>query len=44
MTADTVSRRSVLKQLALAATAAGGGVFNLDAARVVHALAGEARI
>ena len=43
MTADTVSRRSVLKQLALAATAAGGGVFNLDAARVVHAMAGEAR-
>jgi hypothetical protein len=38
-----VSRRAVLRQLALAATAAGTGAFNLDAARVVHALAGEAR-
>ena len=39
-----VSRRAVLRQLALAATAAGAGAFNLDAARVVHALAGEARV
>ena len=38
-----VSRRQVLKQLALAITAAGSGVFNLEAARVVHALAGEER-
>ncbi len=38
-----MSRRQVLKQLAMAVTAAGTGVFNLDAARVVHALAGEER-
>ena len=38
-----VSRRQVLKQLALAITAAGSGAFNLEAARVVHALAGEER-
>ncbi len=38
-----VSRRAVLKQLALAITAAGSGAFNLEAARVVHALAGEER-
>ena len=38
-----VSRRQVLRQLALAVTAAGSGAFNLDAARVVHALAGEER-
>ena len=36
-------RREVVRQLALAVTAAGSGAFNLDAARVVHALAGEAR-
>ena len=38
-----VSRRQVLRQLALAVTAAGSGVFTLEAGRVVHALAGEAR-
>ena len=37
------TRRDVLRQLALAVTAAGAGAFNLEAARVVHALAGEAR-
>ncbi len=37
------SRRAVLRQLALAVTAAGAGAFNVEAARVVHALAGEAR-
>lgn len=38
-----VTRRDVLRQLALAVTAAGAGMFNVEAARVVHALAGEAR-
>ena len=38
-----VSRRQVVKQLAMAVTAAGSGAFNLEAARVVHALAGEER-
>ena len=38
-----VSRRAVLKQLALAVTSASSGVFNLEAARVVHALAREER-
>ena len=38
-----LTRREVLRQLALAVTAAGTGAFNLEAARVVHALAGEAR-
>ena len=38
-----VTRRQVLRQLALAVTGAGAGVFNVDAAWVVHALAGEAR-
>ena len=38
-----LSRRQVLRQLALAVTAAGSGVFTLEAGRVVHALAGEAR-
>ena len=43
-TGDTqVSRREVLRQLALALTAAGTGAFNVEAARAVHALAGEAR-
>ena len=37
------TRRAVLRQLALAVTAAGAGAFNVEAARVVHALAGEAR-
>jgi hypothetical protein len=36
-----ISRRTVVKQLALALTAAGSGAFNLEAARVVHALTGE---
>ena len=40
---DKLTRRDVLRQLALALTAAGAGAFNLEAARVVHALAGEAR-
>ena len=38
-----IPRREVLRQLALALTAAGAGAFNVGAARVVHALAGEAR-
>ena len=38
-----ITRRDVLRQLALAVTAAGAGAFNVEAARVVHALAGEAR-
>lgn len=38
-----IPRREVLRQLALALTAAGAGAFNAEAARVVHALAGEAR-
>ena len=38
-----ITRREVLRQLALAVTAAGAGMFNVEAARVVHALAGEAR-
>lgn len=38
-----VTRREVLRQLALAVTATAAGAFNIDAARVVHALAGEAR-
>ncbi len=38
-----ITRRQVLKQLAMAVTAGGAGVFNLDAARVVHALVGEER-
>lgn len=36
-------RREILRQLALATTALSAGVFNIEAARVVHALAGEAR-
>jgi len=39
----SVSRRDVLRHLALAVTGAGSGVFNFEAARVVHALAGEER-
>ena len=38
-----ITRRDVLRQLALAVSAAGAGAFNVEAARVVHALAGEAR-
>ena len=35
------TRRDVLRQLAMAVTAAGSGVFNLEAARLVHAVALE---
>ena len=43
-TDDTrVTRREVLRRFALAMTAAGAGAFDVSAARVVHALAGEAR-
>lgn len=38
-----IPRREVLRRLALALTAAGAGAFNVEAARVVHTLAGEAR-
>ena len=37
------TRREVLRQFALAMTAAGTGVFNLEAAKLVHACAGEQR-
>ena len=37
------TRREVLRQFALAMTAAGTGVFNLEAAKLVHAFAGEQR-
>ncbi|MEE2636776.1 MAG: gluconate 2-dehydrogenase subunit 3 family protein [Acidobacteriota bacterium] len=40
---EHVSRREVLRQLALSMTAAGSGVFNIEAARVVHALVAEER-
>ena len=43
MGGSRIPRREVLRQLALALTAAGAGAFNVEAARVVHALAGEAR-
>lgn len=39
----TLSRRDVLRQLAVAATSAAAGGFNLEAARVVHAFAAEER-
>ena len=39
----TLSRRDVLRQLALAATSAAAGGFNLEAAKVVHAFAAEQR-
>ncbi len=39
----TLSRREVLRQLAVAATSAAAGGFNLEAARVVHAFAAEER-
>ena len=35
------TRRDVVRQLAMAVTAAGSGVFNLEAARLVHAVALE---
>ena len=37
------SRREILQQLAIALTAAGANSFNIEAARVVHELAVEAR-
>ena len=40
---SALTRRAVLRQIALAVTAAGTGAFNIEAAKVVHALAGEAR-
>ena len=43
MTTPGLTRREVLRQLALAVTAAGSGAFNIEAARAVHALVGEAR-
>lgn len=43
MTTRGVTRREVLRQLAVALTAAGSGAFNIEAARVVHTLVGEAR-
>ena len=43
MTAPSVSRRTVLRQLALAITAAGSGSVNIEAARLVHTIAGESR-
>ena len=38
-----VSRRELLRQLAVAAASAATGAFNLEAARVVHAFAAEKR-
>ncbi len=43
MTIPHLSRRSVLRQLALAITAAGSGSVNIEAARLVHSIAGESR-
>ena len=43
MATPFVTRREVLRQIALAVTAAGTGAFNLEAAKVVHALTGEER-
>jgi len=43
VTAPSVSRRTVLRQLALAITAAGSGSVNIEAARLVHTIAGESR-
>lgn len=39
----SLSRREVLRRLALAATSAAAGGFNLEAARVVHAFVAEGR-
>ena len=38
-----VTRREVLRNFALALTAAGTGAFNLEAAKLVHAFTGEER-
>ena len=38
-----LTRREVLRNLALALTAAGTGAFNLEAAKLVHAFTGEER-
>ena len=43
MTIPHLSRRTVLRQLALAITAAGSGSVNIEAARLVHSIAGESR-
>ena len=43
MTVPHLSRRAVLRQLALAITAAGSGSVNIEAARLVHTIAGESR-
>ena len=43
MTVPSVTRRTVLRQLAIAITAAGSGSVNLAAARLVHTIAGESR-
>ena len=43
MTVPHLSRRTVLRQLALAITAAGSGSVNIEAARLVHSIAGESR-
>ena len=43
MTIPHLSRRTVLRQLALAITAAGSGSINIEAARLVHSIAGESR-
>ena len=41
---DGPTRREVLKQLALAVTAAGTASFNLEAARVVHEITNNTKI
>ncbi len=43
MSPGSLSRRDVLRQLALAATSVAAGGFNLEAARVVHAFAAGER-
>ena len=43
MSTGNLSRRDVLRQLALAATSVAAGGFNLEAARVVHAFAAGER-
>jgi|TARA_B100001123_G_scaffold387276_1_gene462397 gluconate 2-dehydrogenase gamma chain len=43
VTVPHLSRRAVLRQLALAITAAGSGSVPIEAARLVHTIAGESR-
>jgi len=43
VTVPSMTRRTVLRQLAIAITAAGSGSVNLAAARLVHTIAGESR-